>query len=80
MGYDPRQDENVPGTRYITGKTLVPFRGPKPPKRAPGEAMGKAGNYVAPVDTTGMDPDMKITLMGTNSTGSRRSPSTTKDK
>lgn len=25
--------------------------------------MGRAGNYVAPVDTTGMDEEMKATLI-----------------
>ena len=27
-------------------------------------AVGRAGNYSAPVDTAGMDPEMKATLAG----------------
>lgn len=29
---------------------------------------GKAGNYAAPVDTAGMDPDMIVDLTGTKAT------------
>lgn len=33
------------------------------PKKAPAKPVsGRAGNYRAPVDTTGMDPEMKRTL------------------
>jgi len=40
-------------------KTKPPTR-PKPFKPRP--PSGKAGNYRAPVDTTGMDPEMQKTL------------------
>lgn len=33
-----------------------------PKKKAPAYPSAKAGNYRAPVDTTGMDPEMKATL------------------
>jgi len=42
-----------------------PFAKPKPAKPAPkaGKApIGKVGNYAAPVDTAGMDPEMKRTM------------------
>lgn len=36
---------------------------PAPAKRYP---TGRAGNYAAPVDTSGMDVDMAATLIGTH--------------
>lgn len=33
-----------------------------PSKRKSGTAVGRVGNYAAPVDTAGMDPEMKRTL------------------
>jgi len=41
-----------PGTRYVGGKKLVPFQGPKPRKRAPGEESVRIGNYRADVDVS----------------------------
>ena len=42
-----------------------PFK-PKPaapkPSAKPKAPMGKVGNYRAPVDTAGMDPEMKKTM------------------
>ena len=45
--------KNPPGSRIVGGKLMVPFQGPKPRKRAPGETNIRIGNYRADVDTTG---------------------------
>jgi hypothetical protein len=47
-----------PGTRIVGGKKLVPFQ--KPPRSK--YPTARAGNYVAPVDPEGMDPEMQKTL------------------
>ena len=51
--------KDPPGSRRVGGKLMVPFTGKKPAKRSP---TGRAGGYAAPVDTTGMDPEMMETL------------------
>lgn len=54
-----KHKKDPPGTRYVGGKKLVPFQGPKPKKRA---TVGRAGNYAQEVDPEGMDEAMKQTL------------------
>lgn len=42
-----------------------PFKPSKPapkPAAKPKAPIGKVGNYAAPVDTAGMDPEMKKTM------------------
>jgi hypothetical protein len=55
----PKINKNdPPGTRIVGGKKVVPYQ--KPPKVT--KPIGRAGNYAAPVDTTGMDAEMIGTL------------------
>ena len=39
-----------PGTRIVNGTKIVPFIGPKPPKRPAGVSSVKVGNYRADVE------------------------------
>lgn len=55
----PTKDDPA-GTRFIGGKKLIPYtKTPAPKIKYP---KGTAGKYSAPVDTTGMDPEMIGTL------------------
>ncbi len=61
----PTKDDPA-GTRFVGGKKVVPFAGPKPSKRPKNSVASKPGTIgrAADVDTTGMSAEDKKFFTG----------------